>query len=373
MAKKSGQSIKELESQFDNRLKEMSSQYEKKIYDLKQLLDISCSLCSTLEYETLIESILYTSMTQMRVLGAGIFIFDDIDSNEFHLSTNYNGIDVQEGVEYSIPFNDPIITFLNKTNTTFTVEDLRDGVAEKTNIDVIASLKPTLIIPLFQKRHMNGILLLGERIDLGDGVEYDDYDKQQIVNLAALAAVAINNASLMERSSMDMMTHLKLKTFFFSILTERLDLSITQNIPLSVLMFDIDFFKKFNDTWGHACGDYVLQTVAKIIKNNVRSQDVASRYGGEEFTVMLPCTNTETALIVAERIRVAVEKMDFEYEGQHMTVTISGGVSTFNVETNPVTSAKELVDQADKALYVSKGNGRNRISCADEGIIGRSK
>ena len=165
------------------------------------------------------------------------------------------------------------------------------------------------------------------------------------------------------------MTHLKLKYFFYNVLTDKLDLAIEQKQPLAVLMFDIDFFKKFNDTWGHACGDFVLKSVAKIIKTNTREHDVASRYGGEEFTVMLPNTSKEDAMSVAERIRKEIEKTDFCYENQHMNVTISIGCAVYDSEKNPVSVPKDLVEQADKALYASKRNGRNMVSFADSDVI----
>ena len=206
-------------------------------------------------------------------------------------------------------------------------------------------------------------------MDLGDGTAFNDYDIKQILNIASLASMAINNAALLERSSTDMMTRLKLKYYFFNQLTDRLDLANAQGLPMGVIMFDIDHFKTFNDTYGHACGDYVLITVAKIIKNSIRAQDMASRYGGEEFTVMLPNTLKDDALQVAERIRSNIENMDFEYEGKKVKVTISGGVSVFDIEENCVLNAKEFVEQADKALYVSKNTGRNRITFADKHII----
>ena len=84
-----------------------------------------------------------------------------------------------------------------------------------------------------------------------------------------------------------MMTHLKLKYFFFNVLTEAIDNAILQEKSIAVLMFDIDFFKRFNDAYGHECGDFVLTEVANLIKNNLRDSDVASRYGGEEFTALL--------------------------------------------------------------------------------------
>lgn len=338
--------------------------YEKRIYDLQQLLEISRSLCSTLEYSTLIESILYTCMAQMHVMGAGIFVFDDIDSNSFNLSSNHTGMELNPAISYSISIDNPIIKHLSSANDTYTVASIKEALGD-TDIKEIESLNPTLVIPLFHKNHMNGILLMGERLDLGEGTEYTEYDRTQLLAIASLAAVAINNASLLEKSSTDMMTHLKLKYFFFNLLTDKLDLAISQKQNLAVLMFDIDFFKKFNDTWGHACGDFVLKTVAKIIKSNTREHDIASRYGGEEFTVMLPNTAKDDAMLVAERIRKEIEDYDFLYEDQHMKVTISIGCAVFDSEKNPVSNSKDLVEQADKALYVSKRTGRNRVTFAD--------
>ena len=135
-------------------------------------------------------------------------------------------------------------------------------------------------------------------------------------------------------------------------------------MPISVLMLDIDFFKKFNDTYGHACGDFVLQKVSRSIFDSIRGQDLAGRYGGEEFVVMLYNTDAEAAMMVAERIRKNIAEQELVYENNKMSLTISIGVSVFDVE-NPIT-AKELVEMADRALYQSKANGRNRVTLADE-------
>jgi diguanylate cyclase (GGDEF)-like protein len=134
-------------------------------------------------------------------------------------------------------------------------------------------------------------------------------------------------------------------------------------MPLSVLMLDIDFFKRFNDTYGHACGDVVLQMVASVIQQNTRNQDMAARYGGEEFVVMLCDTNASTAVKIAERIRTSIENLDILYDGQHLNLTISIGVA----EKKPGTeqNARVLVDRADKALYNSKQTGRNKVSLAE--------
>ncbi len=358
----------ELNAQKNETIEELTARYEKRLYDLQQLLEVARSLCSTLDYPTLIESILYTCMCQMRVLGAGIFVLDDFETYDFFLNNNYTGMDLNADIKYVIPGSSPLIEALSEKEKVFTVRDIQKKLPDEP-LDQIYSLKPSLIVPLFQKNRVNGILLLGERMDLGGGTSFDDYDAKQILNIASLASMAINNAALLERSSTDMMTRLKLKYFFFNQLADKLDLAVAQSLPIGVIMFDIDHFKSFNDTYGHACGDYVLMTVAKIIKSSIRDQDMASRYGGEEFTVMLPNTLKEDAMLVAERIRANIENALFRYEEKEMHVTISGGVSVYDAEENPVTSAKEIVEQADKALYVSKTSGRNRITFADKKII----
>lgn len=353
--------------------KEIVSPYEKKVYDLEQLLEIARSLCSTIEFSQLIESILYTCMGQFRVLGAGIFVVESLDSDVYQLGKNYKGMELNLDIDYEISSKDSLVTELSKNATVYTLEELKAIVPENAKIEPIESLNPSLIVPLVQKNRLNGILLLGERITLSDETTYSTTEKEQILTIASLAAVAIFNSILLERSSTDMMTHLKLKYFFYNVLEDKLDQAFSQGNRFSVLMFDIDFFKRFNDTYGHACGDYVLQTVAKITRSCIRSQDLASRYGGEEFCIMLDDTEKENAMIVAERIRSKIEQYDYCYENQHVKVTISIGVTEFNPKTNPVNTPKALVEQADQALYVSKRNGRNRVTFADENLISEIK
>ncbi len=348
-----------------------AEEYEKQIYDLQQLLEISRSLCTTLELHTLIESILYITMAQMRVLGAGVFILNSVDSRELYLGSNHNGFEVDASINYTIPIESNLVELIGAAQEkVYTIEDLQNLIPGDRDLAIIESVHPTLVVPMILKNHLNGILLLGERISIDpNNAGYDEYEKKEIYTIASLAAIAVNNASLVEQSSTDMMTHLKLKYYFFNSLTDKLDSAFFNGQNLSVLMFDIDFFKKFNDTYGHACGDYVLQEVARIIKKSIRAMDLASRYGGEEFTVLLNKANQKNAVSVAERIRKNIASHDFFYHGQHMKVTVSGGVSVFDLETNPVSSAKVLVDQADQAMYISKRSGRNCVTYADPKVL----
>lgn len=346
--------------------KQVIAEFEKHIYDLQQMLEISKSFCSTIEFSPLIESILYVAMAQMRVTGAGLFISEEFGSEYFKLSENYSGIAIDPTIEYKIGIDSPLIEFLSSSSAVFDLRELSEKFPESQEIKVIESLNPSLIVPLMLKNHLNGILVMGERIFVENlSADYTTYERNEIQTIASLASVAVHNASLIDQSTTDMMTKLRLKFYFYNILEDKLDSAFSHEQTLSVIMFDIDFFKKFNDTYGHACGDYVLKKVAEIISDSIREGDLASRYGGEEFTVLLCNAGKDEAMLVAERIRKRIEQTTVFYEGHNMQITISGGISVFNVETNPVRSAKILVDQADKALYVSKRTGRNRVTVFD--------
>ena len=127
--------------------------------------------------------------------------------------------------------------------------------------------------------------------------------------------------------------------------------------PFSVILFDIDHFKQINDNYGHACGDYVLRSLAEVLKKALRSIDIAARMGGEEFLVLLPDTHLHGAAIGAERLRKEMEQYPFTYEGMQFSVTISLGVS----EACNDFMLDELLDLVDDNLYKAKNRGRNRL------------
>jgi len=183
------------------------------------------------------------------------------------------------------------------------------------------------------------------------------------MDTAAIAATAINNAFLFEMTNTDMMTKLKMKHYFYTVLLEKIEVARVRGGPLTVIMLDIDHFKRFNDTWGHQCGDAVLKNVARILQRVVRSQDVAARYGGEEFCVLLPDTDAASAMPVAERIRQGIAASTVQWTGEDLSVTVSLGLAQFDTKLD--FSAKSLIERADKALYRSKDGGRNRTTVAD--------
>jgi two-component system cell cycle response regulator len=137
--------------------------------------------------------------------------------------------------------------------------------------------------------------------------------------------------------------------------------------PVSVIMFDLDYFKAVNDDHGHAAGDEILKTVAKRVSAGIRDFDMLARYGGEEFVVVMPNTPVELAASVAERLRKGLEEQPFGIaNGAALKITASLGVAT---TSDPMETADSLLRRADEALYAAKRGGRNRVDIADEGRV----
>ena len=133
--------------------------------------------------------------------------------------------------------------------------------------------------------------------------------------------------------------------------------SIRYDTPLSVMMLDIDFFKKVNDTYGHLAGDFVLKEVAKIIKNSIRQSDACGRFGGEEFLIILPNTKLNGAMKLAERIRKNIKNHKFIFNNIPISITVSIGITSASKKD----TIFSLIERADEALYEAKKRGRDRV------------
>ncbi|MHB0853035.1 sensor domain-containing diguanylate cyclase [Stutzerimonas nitrititolerans] len=167
------------------------------------------------------------------------------------------------------------------------------------------------------------------------------------------------NAELQRLSSTDRLTGLYNRGHWEEML--RLDYARHRRYDsqAALVMFDIDHFKAINDNYGHQAGDAVIQQVAGLIRENLRDSDVAGRYGGEEFVVLLPDTDKEGALMFAERLRYVVEACEVRYEQHRIRFTISLGVADLSAPSN---GHAQLIEWADSALYASKSAGRNRVT-----------
>jgi len=168
---------------------------------------------------------------------------------------------------------------------------------------------------------------------------------------------------LLDLTKLDPLTRLYNRSYLETRFSEELERARRHGNIFSILMIDIDFFKKINDTYGHLCGDQTLRQLAKLLQQMVRTMDIVSRYGGEEFCCVLPETSAVNALILAERLRSAVEASDIIDGDKKLRITISLGVAEYSQER---TTREDLIGAADAALYRSKHEGRNRVVCADD-------
>ena len=159
-------------------------------------------------------------------------------------------------------------------------------------------------------------------------------------------------------TTIDGLTQIFNKRYFLETLEREIARSQRYRRSLSLVMFDIDHFKKINDSYGHLAGDYVLKHLASTVKTKIRREDLFARYGGEEFAIVLPEIDGINSKAFAEKIRQLVEKQDFRFENTRIQVTISMGVGAIDDEHN---DAATLIKQADDFLYAAKSAGRNRV------------
>ena len=158
-------------------------------------------------------------------------------------------------------------------------------------------------------------------------------------------------------TTVDGLTQVYNKRYFLETLDREISRAQRYHRPLALALFDIDFFKKINDTYGHLAGDAVLKQMATLIKARTRRDDIFARYGGEEFAIVLPELDLEHAMAMGEKLRRLIERADFTFEEHDIAVTISVGVAIYHEGDDPAT----LVKRADTQLYEAKGSGRNCV------------
>ncbi len=193
----------------------------------------------------------------------------------------------------------------------------------------------------------------------------ETYYIQQLAKQVATTITRANVYSeILKHATLDALTGFYNRQQLDERIKQEISSAKRKHTSLCVIMTDIDFFKRVNDTYGHSTGDLVLKTVAKIIRTHLREYDIAARYGGEEFVIILPSTKKDEAQNVAERLRKAIEKkvIDIEKvntknEQKNISVTISLGVYSYHLNDKPA----NVIMNADKALYQAKENGRNQV------------
>ena len=228
------------------------------------------------------------------------------------------------------------------------------------------NISSLICVPLIAKGECIGIINITNK---KNGKLFNKKDLEFVEALANQAAIAVDNAQLYELATKDGLTKLYIHRHFYFLLESEIKRVQRYHHVLSLIMMDIDNFKHVNDTYGHLVGDMVLKEIATTIQKTIRHVDIPARYGGEEFTIILPETAALNAVTIAERLRQKISEIEVKVdETTTIRPTVSIGISEF---PNAADNIKDLIDWADKALYVSKENGKNCIHLYFDGEFSR--
>lgn len=240
------------------------------------------------------------------------------------------------------------------------------AISEKQDSELTNDGK-TGIFPLVNENRVLGCLAAKSMVG-----KINEFEINYLEQLAKQASATINRAKvyseILKHATLDALTGFYNRRQLEERIKQETAKAKRKKTNLCAIMTDIDFFKRVNDVYGHAAGDLVLKTVSKTMRSQLREYDIAGRYGGEEFALLLPFTRTEEAIMVAERLRKAVEnkkidlsKIDSEVPDKSINVTISIGIYEFKDSDSP----SDLLTKADKALYEAKETGRNKVVVND--------
>jgi diguanylate cyclase (GGDEF)-like protein len=348
--------IGELTKTFDEmrvNLKSTRADLDYRIMQLSTLFEVGKAISSVLDFVQLQNMILEIVVKVMRAEKGSLMLLDE---SEKMLTIGVAfGLSDEVMKDTRVSLGEEVSGWVLETGQPLFVEDVENDFAFMAIKKTGVSRGTMMSVPLKAKDKLLGVLNLSRSVPKS----FVQKDFELFKNLANQAAIAIENARLYRYAVTDEMTKVYNHRYFQQRLDEELQRADRYDSQVSLIMLDVDHFKRFNDTYGHPEGDRVLKTVSKLIEKSVREVDIVARYGGEEFVVICPEKDGEGAIIPANRIRTTIEGYDFRINGEHVPITVSLGISNYPAQAR---SKPELVSFADIALYFSKEAGRNRAS-----------
>ncbi|HEU0291387.1 MAG TPA: sensor domain-containing diguanylate cyclase [Anaerolineales bacterium] len=299
--------------------------------------------------------------TILDTLEADSYFVGTLKGDNICLNLMYDEGEFFNGAE--LPIDGTLSGWVIKNQRELFLPDLREDVPlEGVKVRVIGKDKASLAwigVPL-KAPHITGIMAMASyrpnAFDLGD--------LELLSSLAQHVTLALDNsvrhAQVEEQARLDSLTGVYNHGYFLNKLAQQAEASTNHRIPLSLIMLDIDFFKQYNDTYGHLVGDQILTSLCSIIRQHIKQGDAVGRWGGEEFIISLPNATGEQALQVAKRIGESMAQLRVvDREQRSVPVpTVSQGIAVFPIEVEEI---YRLIDLADRRLYVAKERGRNQI------------
>ncbi len=337
-----------------NTLNLRTSELEKSQAQLEMIYENTRVLAAILEPDDVVREV-------MRIMGSTlghstyVMILKNVSGHYYYRARCINGRTTYSLRELSLTKNQLLMRSAHaqevvRVNDTTTREDYETLTPET---------RSAIVIPMTFHGHATG-LLIAESNELGF---FSQRDEQLLAVVARSAGLALENAELLKRTEeltiLDELTESYNYRYFIQKFQEEKRRAVRYHLPLSIIMIDIDWFKKLNDGYGHEAGNVVLRQLARVTKECIRDVDIFARYGGEEFVVILPQTPLPEARRIGERIRTQVEQtiIDTGTTGK-VKITVSLGVSSYPENGR---SEEELVSVADQALYKAKGSGKNLV------------
>ncbi|MAT43315.1 MAG: hypothetical protein CL609_13325 [Anaerolineaceae bacterium] len=325
------------------------------------LAEVTISIASELKLDFVLDRLLDAIATVTPYDSASIFLIEK-EKIQVKRHRGYDQYGTATTIENSIwdMADMPLVREMTLKNSPMAVLDVQKEPRWRPSKNA-AHVRSWCGTPIFIRGNLLGFISL-------DKAEAGFYTKERIaplVSFAASAGIAIQNARLFAHqvslANIDGLTGLPNRRRFDKRLSEEMQRTLRYKQTTSLIFFDIDHFKRFNDTYGHLVGDDVLKELSIILNQNLRMIDIPARYGGEEFAVILPQTSAIDAYLVAERLRQAVEINRFS-KNNNLQVTISLGVASAPEHAE---TPEQIISAADKALYKAKNTGRNKVVSYD--------
>lgn len=342
-------------------LAKTSTALNKKLIELSMLLRIANITSSLSDLGIIIETVFkelfnffkfkYGAITIYKSSNNSIY-FDSFHTNPLRSDAGADQKEVLLNIEHD---QSSIASVLTRENALYLKKDDHKDLFRLLTTSIKDEITDSIITTARSKGRLLGLVWL---MNSPQGWVEKPEDLNLMDSIVSQLGIILENSDLYKSSITDGLTTLHNVSYFRSVLNSEIKQTLRYGHSLSLILFDIDHFKSFNDKYGHQTGDLVLKEVARVCKEMLRTSDIAARYGGEEFAVMCPATDLNGALNVAERLRANVQNNKIIHQGIELSVTISIGVAEVSKESSSVES---VISQADQALYAAKRAGRNNV------------
>jgi diguanylate cyclase (GGDEF)-like protein len=337
------------------RIKDTTQQH---IRRLEIINKVSRQIMLSLETE---QTVSLLNATIQDALEADTYFVGILRANEIQFDLFYDDGDYYNGTR--VPIEGTLSGWVIKNQKELFLPDLRKELDLEGVKDYIIGKERTSLswmgVPLIAA-NVRGVIALGSY----QPNAFDSADMQLLSSLAQHVTLALDNtirhAQVEEQARLDSLTGVYNHGYFLKKLAEQAEAVSANHAPLSLIMLDIDFFKQYNDTYGHLVGDRILKTLCTAIQHHIKQSDTVGRWGGEEFVISLPGATGEQALQVAQRIGATMAALKIE-DREHRMIpvpTVSQGIAIFPTEADEI---YRLIDLADRRLYIAKERGRNQI------------